>query len=114
FLIIQNCILFFGGYNSVKRQLTNCIFIYNIDNNIWYQSDIILPTNLCNCFGILDKDQQFIYILGGFNGIAKSNINIKIKINNIELIPNIPIQKQLSITKSSIPSSFTITLTPSK
>ncbi|ETO35032.1 hypothetical protein RFI_02042, partial [Reticulomyxa filosa] len=42
---------------------------------------------------IFDKNQQFIYILGGFNG----NINIKIKINNIELITNIPIQKQLSI-----------------
>ncbi|ETO33154.1 hypothetical protein RFI_03957 [Reticulomyxa filosa] len=77
---VNDTILFFGGYG---QSASKSVHKYSIKEKKWITfKDMFVP--LCNCFGILNEDNTYIHIVGGYH--IKYSIFTHIKIKLSELI----------------------------
>ncbi|ETO32428.1 hypothetical protein RFI_04689 [Reticulomyxa filosa] len=80
YVCINGVILFFGGLVDWFENdiVTGSVYKYLIHENIWTSFEHNLPIPLHNCFGILNRNNNDIHIIGGSND-EKSIVSTHIK-----------------------------------
>ncbi|ETO34966.1 Pfs, NACHT and WD domain protein, partial [Reticulomyxa filosa] len=76
FVYVNDCILFFGGYNETKNDLRE-VYQYSIVKDQWIKFKSTLPMSLNCCTAILSGDQKFVYIIGGYDENKILSVNMK-------------------------------------
>ncbi|ETO02095.1 WD repeat-containing protein [Reticulomyxa filosa] len=80
---INDIILFFGGYNceDFTNNIFSSVYGYSIQKSTWIKFEYTLPSPLYCCFGISNKDNTYIHIIGGSNHKRTLSTHMKTKVN---------------------------------
>ncbi|ETO28266.1 WD-40 repeat protein [Reticulomyxa filosa] len=81
YVCVNNYILFFGGCNINDNNTSNGIYKYSIMENKWMKFEDNLPISLCDCSCVLNEDNTFINILGGYDGKEPLSQHIRTNVN---------------------------------
>ncbi|ETO22818.1 hypothetical protein RFI_14372 [Reticulomyxa filosa] len=83
YICINGFVVLLGGYNCQTRKPTDTIYLYIIKKNKWVQCIHKLPFPLDSGFAIVTKDGQWIHIIGGYNGMRRTDKHFRIKVKDI-------------------------------
>ncbi|ETN98536.1 WD-40 repeat protein, partial [Reticulomyxa filosa] len=88
---INDIILIFGGLNY--SNISKSVHKYSIREKKWITFKDVLPVPLYHCSGILNKDNNYVYVIGGYTSRDCKLTNMKIKLS--ELIYHIQLKNEI-------------------
>ncbi|ETO10808.1 WD-40 repeat protein [Reticulomyxa filosa] len=81
YTLIDDFILFFGGHNAIKTNVSNGVHRFSIINNKWLKFEQTLPIPLTDCVAISNKSNTHLYIVGGYYGKNKISTHLITEVN---------------------------------
>ncbi|ETO36002.1 hypothetical protein RFI_01059 [Reticulomyxa filosa] len=83
YVYINDVILFFGGCNWICSVISTSVHKYSIREKKWITFKNVLPIPLCDCFVTLNNDNNYIYIIGGYNDGDVISTNMKMRLSEL-------------------------------
>ncbi|ETO23797.1 hypothetical protein RFI_13377, partial [Reticulomyxa filosa] len=79
YVCINDVILFFGGDDDLESRALKDVYKYSIKQNKWMKFEQALPISLSGFVAILDKNNTYVHIIGGFDGKNVMATHMKVK-----------------------------------
>ncbi|ETO24099.1 hypothetical protein RFI_13060 [Reticulomyxa filosa] len=78
YVCVGDVILFFGGWSTAS--VSKETFKYSMKEDKWTKCDCIFPHDLKYSVAVVDADNTYVHIIGGFDGNRDSNMHMRANI----------------------------------